>query len=116
MRRRGRRIIKMASGQRGRTCYEYFGYPLHGVGAHKLGQINCVGSGTIQALRGMRAGTQIKDDFATMREAEDWIAQCDTWGELQGCDPGAERTGETAAGRGDAGPAPRLTDHGDTHG
>lgn len=96
IRRRGRRIMKTTSRTRGHVCYEYFGYPLHGIGAHKLGQINRVGGATIQTLRGMRSGTQIKDDFATMHEAEDWIAQCDTWGPLQG-DDGAVRAVEKTA-------------------
>jgi len=103
----------MTSGQRGRHCYEYFGYPLGGIGAHKLGQINRVGSGTLQALRGKLTGpAQLKDDFASMREAEDWIALCDTWGPLQG-DPVVAADQTTAAAASPATTPHDVTDHGD---
>lgn len=85
--RGGKRVTKTRSATRGRTCYEYWGFPVSGVGMHKLGQFHrATGDFPIMALRAMQGGTQLKD-FETAREAENWIVECDCWGELQGTTP-----------------------------
>lgn len=88
--RRGIRIRKTTGMSDGVRVYEYWARPRGGTLLHKLGQINRVGSEPVcKAVRSMRQRSQL-GDFPTMRAAEDWIAECDTWGELETVEPRTE--------------------------
>lgn len=88
--RDGLQIAKTRSTTGKLTCYEYWGYPENGMATHKLGQWHRVRDTDdelpIKALRGMKTGTETQD-FATVREAEDWIVKCNTWGVLRAAPP-----------------------------
>lgn len=67
---------------KGTRVFEYWGRPQAAHGLHKLGQLQRVGNDQFKALRSMRSGTEVKD-FDGLRDAENWIAECDTWGALE---------------------------------
>lgn len=80
--RRGVRILKAVCAWPGKSEYEYFGYPVNASRAHKLGRACRVGHWQYYALRHMRTGVERKD-FPALIDAEEWIADCDSWGELE---------------------------------
>lgn len=83
IRRRGVRILKSYSAWPGKAEFEYFGYPLHGEGCvRKIGRARRVGHWQYYALRDMRAGVE-RMEFNSLLDAEEWIAHCDSWGELE---------------------------------
>lgn len=81
--RRGVRILKSFWAWPGKSEFEYFGYPLHGEScARKLGRACRVGHWQYYALRDMRTGVE-RREFNSLLDAEEWISECNAWGELE---------------------------------
>lgn len=81
--RRGVRILKSVCAWPGKSEYEYFGYSLDAAhSARPLGRACRVGNWQYYALRNMRTGFEHRG-FNSLLDAEEWIAACDSWGELE---------------------------------
>jgi hypothetical protein len=62
---------------------EFWGYPAHAHGSHKLGTLGPARQGAgFQASREMKSGLEFQV-FVSEKAAEDWIAQADAWGPLR---------------------------------